>query len=193
MEDPDVVLDLRALNTGHKSHCDVFWNECKKFLEEVGTPVDDRWHDQVVHLARAISARDLEQVKTRCPDSINIPHEPWLQLQFWPKSKHAQSNMHYTGKLKLKFMVQAQQFQKSHPDTHYAAALFRYQRELAVKFRSFSNFSCMDDKHCVKVGEPEFPVAAAERGRPVLVSLNSSKSVITILVNIALFLHSASW
>ena len=74
MEDPDVVLDLRASNTGHY---DIFWDECKKFLEEVGTPVDDRRHDQVVHLAQAISAGDfLEQVKTRCPDSTNIPYEP---------------------------------------------------------------------------------------------------------------------
>jgi hypothetical protein len=56
-------------------------------------------------------------------------------------------------------------------------AIFRYQRELAVKFRSFSNFSCVDNKHRVKVGEPGFPVAAAERGRRVLVSLNSSFQV----------------
>ena len=127
---------------------------------------------------RAISARDLlEQVKTRCPDSTNISSEPWLRLLFWPKSKHAQSKMHYTGKLKVKFMVQARQFRKIHPDAHYAAALFRYQRELAVKFRSFSNFSCVDDKHRVKVGEPGFPVVAAERARRVLVSINSSFQV----------------
>ena len=60
MEDPDVVLDLRSLQTGHKSQYDVFWDECRKFLEEeVGTPVDDRRHGVVTHLARAISARDL--------------------------------------------------------------------------------------------------------------------------------------
>jgi hypothetical protein len=34
MEDPDVVLDMRALNAGHKSQYDVFWEESKKFLEE---------------------------------------------------------------------------------------------------------------------------------------------------------------
>lgn len=78
MEDLDVVLDLRSLNTGHKSQYDVFWDECKKFLEEkVGTPVDDRRHDQVVHLAWAISAKDLlEQVKTRCPEGTKISSEP---------------------------------------------------------------------------------------------------------------------
>ena len=126
MEDPDFVLDLRALHTGHKSQYDVFWGECQKFLEEeVGTPVDDRQNSLVTHLARAISARDLlEQVKARCPEGTKIRSEPWLQLQFWPKSKHAFSRIHYTGKLKVKFMVQTWQFRKSHPDAHYAASLF---------------------------------------------------------------------
>ena len=74
MEDPDVVLGLRALHTGHKSQYDVFCGECQKFLEEeVGTPVDDRWHSLVTHLAHAISARDLlKQVKARCLE----PSEP---------------------------------------------------------------------------------------------------------------------
>ncbi len=69
-------------------------------------------------------------------------------------------------------MVQARQFRKHHEDAHYAAGIFRYQRELAVKFREFSTFFCMDDKHRLKVGEPNYPVAAAERGRRVLVRKN---------------------
>ena len=128
LEDPEVVLDLRALNTGRKSQYDVFWCECKKFLEEtVGTPVDDRRHGEVTHLARAISTRDLqEQVKARCPDGTKIPSVSWLRLQFWPKSLHARSKIHYTGKLQVKFMIQARQFRKSHPDAHYAAAVYTY-------------------------------------------------------------------
>ena len=43
-----------------------------------------------------------------------------------------------------------------------------------MKFRSYSNFACLDDKHGVKVGEPGFPVAAAERGQQIMVGLNSS-------------------
>ena len=39
-------------------------------------------------------------------------------------------------------------------------------------FREESISVCMDDKHRVKVGEPNYPVAAAERGRKVLVGLN---------------------
>ncbi len=72
----------------------------------------------------------------------------------------------------MKYMVQARQFRKHHEDAHYAAGIFRYQRELAVKFREFSTFFCLDDKHRLKVGEPNYPVAAAERGRRVLVRKN---------------------
>ena len=177
MEDPTVVLDLRALNTGAKTQYDSFWEECQKFLDEGMTSVDDRRHCQVTHLAKAISVQDLrEQVKARCPEGIKIPSESWLRLQFWPKSHHSHSKIHYTGKLKVKFMIQARQFRKSHPDSHYAAAIFWYQREFAVRFKSYSNFICLDDKHRAKV-EPNFPVAAVERGRRVIVGLNSSMEV----------------
>ena len=61
-------------------------------------------------------------------------------------------------------MVQKRLFRKSHPDEHYCAPLFRYEREFAVKYGDLTNFICIDDKHRVKVGEPGFPVAAVERG-----------------------------
>ena len=50
-------------------------------------------------------------------------------------------------------------------------------REYAILFRRFSVFACLDDKHEVKVGEPGFPVAAAERGRQVLVHSSTSFEV----------------
>ena len=55
--------------------------------------------------------------------------------------------------------------------------MFRYQREYALKYREFSMFIYLDDKHCTKVGEPGFPVAAAEWGRRVLVSMTKSFQV----------------
>ena len=75
--------------------------------------------------------------------------------------------MHYTGHLNVKFMVQRQQWRKHHDDAHYAAAIYRYEWEFAVRFCDFSSFVCLDDKHKVKVGEPHCPLAAAERGRRV--------------------------
>ena len=179
MEDPDIIIDLRQLNTGRKGQYDMFWDECKKYLQDsVGTAVDDRRHGTVTHLSTAISVRDLqEQVKARSPEGTNIPSEPWLRLQFWPKTPHARAKVHYTGKLDVKFMVQARQFRKTHEDAHYAAGIFRYQRELAVHLREHATFVSLDDKHRVKVGEPGLPVAAAERGKRVLVSRDSSFEV----------------
>lgn len=74
-------------------------------------------------------------------------------------------------------MVQARQFRKTHVDCHYASALYRYQREFCIKFRSQTTFVSQDDKHTVKVGEPEYPVAAVERGKAVIVGLNEKMVV----------------
>ena len=165
MEDPDVVIDLRQLNSGRKSVYDVFWSECSAFIQEsVGQAVDERRHQQVTHLAAAISVPDLiSQVAKRCPDNTPIPCESWVRLQFWPKNWHLRSACHYTGKLDVKYMIQSRKLRKSHEDSHYAAAIFRFLRELAVKLREYSAFACLDDKHRISVGEPNYPVAAVGR------------------------------
>ena len=74
-----------------------------------------------------------------------------------------------TGRFQVKYMVQQRQLHHSHIDSH---CVFRYIREYAIICRDFCNFICLDNKHRVKVGEPEVPVAAVERGRQVLVSKN---------------------
>ena len=175
MEDADVVLDLRHLNSGRKSMYDAFWDESSKFIQDsIGQAVDDRRHQQVTHLATAISVNDfVTQVSRRCPDGTQIPSEAWVRLQFWPKNKHHKSSCHYTGKLDVKFMVQSRQLRKSHDDAHYCAALFRYEREQAILLRDNSMFACLDDKHWIPVGEPGYPVASVERGRRVIVSRNT--------------------
>jgi len=58
-------------------------------------------------------------------------------------------------------MVQQRQWRKEHVDSRYAACISRYRREYAI-------FACLDDKHRIKVGELSCPLAAAERGRLVL-------------------------
>ena len=130
MEDPDVLPDLRALNLGKKNMFHTFWEECENFLnEDICTAVDDRRHSQIRHLARAISVRNLiEQVKQRCPAETMIPSQEWLRLQFWPKTPSAKVSLAYTGRFKVKYMFQQRQWRHSHPDAHYAAAIFRYMR-----------------------------------------------------------------
>jgi hypothetical protein len=45
------------------------------------------------------------------------------------------STFHYTSQFDLKLKVQSRQYSIDHPDTHYAAAVFRYVKEFCVKFR----------------------------------------------------------
>lgn len=175
MEEPDVVIDFRHLNVCRKSQYDTFWEECDKILQEsVGTAADDRQHSDVTHIATAISVRDFrDQVASRCPKGTSIPSVEWIRLQFWPKTDHSKRALAHTGRFKVQFRVQQRQFRKDPPDAHYAAGIFRYQPEYAVCVREHSMFVCLDDKHRNKIGEPGFPVAAAERGRQVLQAAGS--------------------
>ena len=153
----------------------LFWTECQKFLDEVGTPVYDRRHGSVMHLAKAILVQDLcEQVQAKCPQKPLIPSESWIHLQFWPKTEHARSRIHYTGRHNVRFMLQSRQFSKM---LTYAPTLFRYQREFAILLRDHSVFISLNDKHRIKVSELGFPVAAAECGQRVLVSSDATFEV----------------
>ena len=180
MEDSDLICDLRFNNTGQPEKYEKFLEECQNYIEsKLETAVDDRRHDAVTkdfdvvtHLANAFSVRDLyEQIVSKCPENTPIPSKQWLRLQFWPRNCHFKSAARYTGKLKVKFMIQSRQFRKSHEDMHYASALFRYEKEFCLRFKEHCNLLCVDDKHKVKVGEPGYPVAAAERGKSVLVAM----------------------
>ena len=132
----------------------------------------------VVHLAKAMSVPELhKRVKERLSEGTPIPSEQWLRLQFWPNRVSNKTAKYHTGKLKLKFMIQSRQFKRSHIDCHYASALFRYEKEFAIKYSDFVTFICMDDKHTCKVGEPGYPVAAVDRGRKVIVAKNTSFQV----------------
>ena len=186
-EDPDLVWDLRSNNEGRPETYGVFLDCCKKYIDsQIDTAVDDRRHDTVMkgndvvtHLAVAMSASDFhEQVVKICPENTPIPSVQWLRLQFWPRRSNAGFAKHQNGRLPIKFMIQARQFRKSHIDAHYASALFRYEKEFAVRYRDYCTLVSMDDKHTVKVGEPGSPVAGVERGRQVLVSI-SKKLVVS--------------
>ena len=169
-EDFAVIVDLRETNEGRVSKYEIFWEKCAEYISKC-TAVPERRHGEVCFMAKAISVRDLiNQVSKRCPPVAPIPSESWVRLNFAPKKTHAKVAQHYHGRLKVKHAVQKRLFRKNHPDEHYCAALFRYQRELAVKYRDLSTFICIDDKHRIKVGEPGYPVAAVERGRQVIVS-----------------------
>ena len=170
MEDIVIIIDLRELNSNKSNRFCVFWEKCSQFLSTC-TSVHERRHDSVSFMAKAISVRDLIQEVTKlCPEDTPIPSQAWVQLNFSPRNPRTCVAQYYTGRLDAKHVIQIRQFRKSHTDSHYCAALFRYMREYSIKFRELSVFACIDDKHRIKVGEPGFPAAAAERGRQVIVT-----------------------
>ena len=71
-------------------------------------------------------------------------------------------------------MVQQRQWRKQNENSHYAACLFRYEREYAVLVKDHAIFAYIDDKHQVKFGEPDNPVSSAEHGQQVIVHSSSS-------------------
>ena len=174
LEEPSLVYDLLDHFDGKQTKFDIFWENAKEYLEEdIGT-IDDRRHSTVLHVAKAISVRDLrEQVSARCPDGTAIPCDEWIRLQFAPINASTRTAIRYTGRLKVRHRVQQRQWRKQHPDSHYAACIYRYEREYAVLMREYSVFLSIDDKHKVKVGEPDLPVTSAERGRQVIVGVGS--------------------
>ncbi len=50
-------------------------------------------------------------------------------------------------------------------------------REYSLLVREHSHFFSIDDKHKIKIGEPKYPVDAAERGRRVLVRSDENLTV----------------
>jgi len=150
--DPEITIDLREHNYGRPGKYDAFWETAAQFLAgkaaDAVTAVDERRQDPIVHLATAISVNDLlHQIERECTPGMPILSAQWLRLQFWPKNPTRLSSLQFTGRLPLKFMIQTRQLRAYHPDAHYASALFRYEKEFAVKFRRITNFVFLDDKH----------------------------------------------
>ena len=174
LEEPSLIYDLCDHFAGRQSKFEVFWQKASEYLEDVVTAVDDRRHSTVVHVAKAVSVRDLrERVIERCPPNTPVPSDEWIRLQFSPACVSSHTALRYTGRLKVRRKVQQRQWRKHHEDAHYAACIFRYEREYAVLMKDFAMFVSIDDKHRIKVGEPDCPVASAERGRQVLVGSQS--------------------
>ena len=89
MEDPEIIMDLRQLNTNGKDSFGVFWDKCSEYLSACTS---------VTFMAKAISVRDLiEEVKKLCPTNIPIPSESWVRLNFCPRNPHTQAAKRYTG------------------------------------------------------------------------------------------------
>ena len=144
--DPAILRDLR-INNSRKAKFDTFWDVTSKKIEELqALAVNDRRHAEttdgevVSNMALAISARDLYEqcVKAANERDINeedIPSLSWFRFQFWPKNPYTHAALNYTGRLKVRYMVQQRAIRKHSDDDHYCACLYKYAREMAVEFK----------------------------------------------------------
>ena len=103
---------------------------------------------------------------------INIPTYSWFLLQFWPTHRTASDMLHYTGRFKIRRMVQARLFRKSNPDAHYANSIYKFLKERAVRNHQNVDFFSADAKCKVPVGEPGYPIATVTREKKVIVGNN---------------------
>ena len=170
LDDPQIVLDLRALNGNPKStKFDIFWQELSTFLEE-DAAVDERRHSDILHMPAAISIRHLREVIVQRLDlkfpgeAKPIPSEEWIRLQFWPCNPYSGSALKYTGKFAVKYGVQIRQLRKDHPDGRYVNVLQQYAKDFAVKHKSIVRMISVDDKAIIPIGEPGLPVSTGVRG-----------------------------
>ena len=131
-------------------------------------------------MALAGSYADLycQCVKISQENNINaIPSYAWYLLQFWPSSATASKLLHYTGRFKVKRMVQARIMRKHNDDLHYNNAIFSFLKTRAKQYAKSTTFVTADAKCKVPVGEPGFPIAAVARGKKVIVGENEVVAV----------------
>ena len=67
-------------------------------------------------------------------------------------------------------MMQQRTVYKFSEDNHYCSALYRYARELTLRYRDFTTFISTDDKNEIKCREPCCPISGVTRGKKVLVA-----------------------
>ena len=176
-EDPDILVDLRSLNEDGSDRFSVFWEHMNVYLNDV-TSVQERRQSLVGFMAVAVSTRDLiEQVSKLCPEGTPIPSPTWVRYQFHPKNPRSMAARKYRKRFNLRLMVQQRLLRAWHIDAHYCAAYLKYFKEYAVLHRERALFISVDDKHRLKIGEPGFPVAAVDRGKQVIVSMDSAMKV----------------
>ena len=125
-------------------------------------------------MALAVSVRDLYErcivtAKAKNIKGEHISSYSWFKSQFWPKNSYTNAALNYTGRFKVRYMVQQRNVRKYTPDGHYCAVLYKYSRQLAMMFKVYTAFTSTDDKCKIKIGEPNFLVAAVTRGKQVLV------------------------
>ena len=182
----DVVLYLKE-NNGRVPKYEDFWVIVSEYIEDK-TTVSDRRHnwsddegDVVVYMAMANSCADMYRLCVEIAKSKNrdivIPTYAWFLLQFWPTTKTASNTLHYTGRFKVKRMVQARTLRKHNADLHYTKVIYSFMRKMASNHADAVTFASVDAKCKISVGEPDFPIISVSRGKAGIVGSNQTFKV----------------
>ncbi|GBC10931.2 hypothetical protein GLOIN_2v1780244 [Rhizophagus irregularis DAOM 181602=DAOM 197198] len=149
-QDPDIIIDLCKIINEKGTKFDVFWNEMQDYFNEVMPAVHDRRYTSTLYMPIAISVKDLVQIIIErlenkygtIPNDIEIPSTEWVRLQFWLKTEFSENR--YTGRFQIRYMIQARQIRKSHINSHYCSALWRYLLATSTGVRNKSALTTID-------------------------------------------------
>ena len=134
LEEPPLVYHLIRDHYGGRQTC--FGRKSKNtFEEEVGSAVDDQRHSTVYRVAKAVSVCELrEKVVERCLKDMLVPSDEWIRPPFSPVCllSHSDTALRYTSWSFGSETPSAAVLVDEHKNAHYAACLFRYEREYAV-------------------------------------------------------------
>ena len=93
--------------------------------------------DIIVHVSVAISARSLynkcKETALKALKEEDIPSLSCFCFQFWLKDSWMHTALNYTGRFKIKYMMQKHMIWKQHDDDCYCACLYKYLRSMAVQ------------------------------------------------------------
>ena len=132
----EIIVDLQKKNPKY----DEFWDVVADHISEK-TAVDDRHHSAssteeqnvVVNMAFTLSYADMYKTCIQIAQEKNINAVPpylWFMLQFWLTSKSTSKLLHYTGRFRVRHVVQACILRKTNPDADYARAVYSFLKKV---------------------------------------------------------------
>ena len=132
----NISVELRE-NNGVIPRYDDFWKIVATHIEK--TAVDDRRHssssgdgDLVVNMALALSYADLHRTCKEIAESNENDKDSIIcmfLLQFWPTAASESRILKYTGRFKVKRMIQSRVMRKYNPDFHYTNAIYSFLKK----------------------------------------------------------------
>ena len=120
---PDIVVDLRK-NNGRKPVFEEFWDVVASYIDDVSAlddrhhaTIDDRWRGRCEHRNGLLICRYVQKThKDRAREMyFNIPLYAWFILQFWPSSISVSNMLHYTGRFRVRRMIQGRLLHHDNP------------------------------------------------------------------------------